>query len=221
MYGLIFDVDGVLADSESIIAQATIKMFHDLYEVDLVPQDFHPYIGTGAVRYVQGPAEDHGVAIDIKQAVAVRHENFVALLESGVDIALPGTHALMDAAADSPGWRLGIATSSPHEKSRATLQAARVDLEKFDAYIHGDLITHKKPDPEIYLKAAETLGLCPASCVVVEDAVTGVASGKAAGMKVIAVTNSFATPLLAEADLIVDSLQGVSLDTLEGLLAHS
>ena len=54
---VIFDMDGVLADTEPLIADATIRMFRDLYAVELTPDDFKPFIGTGAVRYVEGPAE--------------------------------------------------------------------------------------------------------------------------------------------------------------------
>lgn len=218
MNGLIFDMDGVLADTEAVIAEATIRMFRDLYGIEMTPRDFYPFIGTGAIRYVEGPAEHYGVAIDIDKAVAVRHANFVALLESGIDISLPGVAQLLEAVSADPDWKLAIATSSPEAKARATLEAARIDLDRFDAYIHGDLVTRKKPDPEIYLTAAKALGLPPQCCIVVEDAVTGVTSGKAAGMKVIAVTNSFPAEQLAEANHIVASLEDVGLATLQQLL---
>ena len=218
MNGIIFDMDGVLADTEGIIAEATIKMFHDLYGVDMSPEDFHPFIGTGAIRYVEGPAENFGITIDIDKAVAVRHENFAALLESGKDISLPGVHPLVNAAAAHPHWKLAIATSSPREKSLATIKAARLDPGIFDAYIHGDMITHKKPDPEICYAAAEALGLPPSQCVVIEDAITGIAAAKAAGMKAIAVTNSFPAEKLAQADRIVPSLEEVTLESLETML---
>ncbi len=218
MHALVFDMDGVIADTEPIIAEATIQVYRDLYGIKLTPEDFHPYIGTGAVRYTVGPAEERGLEMDVDRAVKMRHDNFVAMLASGNDISFPGVHALIDAAAADSGWKLAIATSSPGEKSMATLRAARVSPERFDVYVHGDMITHKKPDPEIYHRAASELGIAPENCVVVEDAVTGVEAGKRAGMKVLGVTNSFPEDKLSKADLIVASLEAVNLELLAALL---
>lgn len=219
MRALIFDVDGVLGDTEGPVAEASIRMFRETYGVDMQPEDFVPFIGTGAQRFVEGPAEKYGVKIDLEVAIAERHRHFVEIIESGIDITFPGVAELLAAAHQDPGWKLAIATSSPGEKSRATLRAAKVDADLFDVYVHGDMITRKKPDPEIYLRAASELGLSPAECVVVEDAITGVASGKAAGMKVVAVTNSFQADELAAADWIAGSLEEVTLPALEKLLA--
>jgi HAD superfamily hydrolase (TIGR01509 family) len=220
MLGLIFDVDGLLVDTEPVIAEATIRMFRELYAVDMTPGDFTPFIGTGAVRYVVGPAEQYGVDIDLEKALQARHDNFVALLREGGDISLPGAHTLINAAAEHPGWKLALATSSPGEKSRETLEAAHIDPALFDVWVHGDMIVHKKPHPEIYLRAAQELGLSPALCVAVEDAVTGTASAKAAGMACVAVTNSFTAEELAEADLIVASLEELTLEKLAHLIGH-
>jgi HAD superfamily hydrolase (TIGR01509 family) len=217
-YGLLFDVDGVLADTEALIATATIDMYKEFYGLDLTPEDFRAYIGTGAVRYTEGPAEVHGIEIDLERAIQKRHDNFVALLESGDGIACPGAETLVEAAGASPDWAMAMATSSPTEKSKDTLKAARLNTDLFDAWITGDMVTHKKPHPEIYLKAADAVGLRPAQCVVVEDALTGVASAKAAGMPCVAVTNSFRAEELAAADLIVDSLEALDLARLAQLL---
>lgn len=219
-YGLIFDMDGVIADTESLIAEATIKMFRDLYGAELEPRDFFPYIGTGAVRYVVGPADDHGIAIQLEDAIDARYQNFVALLERGEDISLPGVKDLIQAAADDPAWKLAIATSSPLNKSLETLKAARMSPDPFDAYITGDHVVHKKPHPEIYLKAADSIGLEPERCVVIEDAVTGVAAAKAAGMTCVAVTNSFSPAELAEADRVVGSLEEIRLSDLRKMIDH-
>lgn len=217
-YGLIFDVDGVIADTEALIAEATIKMFQDLYGAELEPEDFYPYIGTGAVRYVEGPADDHGIAIQLEEAIEIRHRNFVALLERGEDISLPGVKDLIQTAAADPKWKLAIATSSPLKKSLETLKAARVSPDPFDAYITGDHVVNKKPHPEIYLKAADSIGLEPEHCMVIEDAVTGVAAAKAAGMKCVAVTNSFSRADLAQADRVIGSLEEIRLMDLRKML---
>ena len=69
-FALIFDMDGVLADTEALIARASIEMYRELYGLELAPEDFRPYIGTGAVRYVEGPAEDAGITLrDLDEAI--------------------------------------------------------------------------------------------------------------------------------------------------------
>lgn len=218
MFGLVFDVDGVLGDTEGLSVKATSRMYEELYGLTVEPEDFTPFIGTGAERYCIGPAEKYGVTIDVDKAVEVRHGFFLELLESDPDISFPGIHPLIEAAAAAPDWKLGIATSSPGNKSAQTLKSSRVNTDLFDAWIHGDMITHKKPHPEIYERAASELGLAPDVCVAVEDAILGVQSAKRAGMKVLAVTNSFPAADLAEADQIVDSLETVTLDSVRALL---
>ena len=218
-YGLIFDVDGVLADTEPLIAKATSDMYREFYGFEATPEEFKPFIGTGAVRYTVGPAEARGVAItDLEAALARRTQNFVRLMESE-NITAAGALELIRAAAADPECRLGIATSSPTDKANKTLELARIPVELFTAVINGDMVTHKKPNPEIFLTAAAGLGLAPRDCVVVEDAITGVQGAKDAGAACLAVATSFSHEELAKADLIVDSLEEATLDAVRGLVA--
>lgn len=217
MYGLIFDVDGVLGDTEGPVCRATMAMFEELYDCTMKPEDFLPFVGTGAVRYVEGPAAQYGLEIDLEAALQRRHENFVKIINEE-DIGFPGAAAIIEAVAALDDWKLGIATSSPGEKSRQTLRAAGVNADLFDVYIHGDVITHKKPDPEIYITAGKALGVAPEHCVVIEDAVTGVTSAKAAGMTVIAVLHTFSASELAAADKIVPKIGDITLPMLYKLV---
>lgn len=218
--GLIFDVDGVLSNTEALNARGTIAMFRELYGVAPEPEDFRPFIGAGDARYVEGPAEKLGITIDTARAVKVREAKVNELLATGVDISFPGVNTLIRSVAAAPHWKLAIATSSFTEKATAGLKAARVPLEPFHAFITGSMVTHKKPHPEIYQVTAAVLGLSPTRCVVVEDALVGVKAAKAAGMKCIAVTNSFPRAELTEADLVVDSLEEVNLSTLDSLISR-
>lgn len=217
MYGLIFDVDGVLGDTEGPICVATRQMFRDLYGLETEEADYVPYIGTGAVKYVEGPAQKYGCVIDTEHAIHARHENFVKLLET-TDIAFPGAVQLIETVAADPEWKLSIATSTPGPTSVITLKAAGVDTSLFNAYIHGDMITHKKPHPEIYLTAANAIGLEPKACVVIEDSVAGVEAAKAAGMQCIAVMHTFTREQLHAADLIVEKIGDINFHTIKSLV---
>lgn len=218
MYGCIFDMDGVLADTEGLSVAATNAMFRELYGVEPTPEDYEPFVGKGAVAYVEGAAGRVGVAIDTPKAVQRRTELFVEMLHAAEDISFPGVHTLIETLAAQENWRLAIATSSPREKAEATLKAANIDLEQFTLFINGDMVTQKKPHPEIFLTAAEGLGIDPANCVGVEDAPPGVEALNAAGLAAVAVTNSFPRQALAGASLVVDSLEELTVQRLRGLI---
>ncbi len=89
------------------------------------------------------------------------------------------------------------------------LREIGIPASTFDATINGLEVVNKKPDPEIFLKAASKLGLKPEECLVVEDAVNGIKAGKAAGCKCLGLTTSFSAGLLKEADWIAKDLSEV------------
>lgn len=217
LYGLIFDVDGVIADTEAVNARATIKVFAEELGVQGVQQkDFEAGLGRGAEEYIRAAARVHGVELTDEQltkASGLRQENFLAILKSEGLQAYPGVLELIEEGLKRTDFGIAIATSSTREKSEAVLRAIKVPYEKM-VYITGQDVKRKKPDPELFLVAAEGMGIEPARCVVIEDAPNGVKAAKAAGSKCIAVTNTTAAEKLAEADLVVDSLTEVDLNTL-------
>ena len=217
-WAMIFDVDGVVADTEALNARASVMMFRELYGVEVRPEDFRPFVGTGDERYVQGVAEKHGVAIDTAAAVERRRANFFTLLETEPLPAMPGVLELVQAARDDPSVRLAIATSGNKDKQFPVIEGAGLRPEWFDAVITGDDVTRKKPDPQIYLVTAKRLGIPPDRCVVFEDAPVGVTAAKAAGMKCVAVTGSVEAEELGHADLVVDSLAEVGMGALRAMV---
>jgi HAD superfamily hydrolase (TIGR01509 family) len=221
LYGLIFDVDGVIADTEAVNARASIKIFADLLGVkDVVRKDFEAGLGRGAEEYVKAGARVHGLELteeQIKKATQVRQEYFLEILSQEPLPAFPGVLELMDKAMQREDFRLAIATSGTLEKSRAVLEAAKVPYQKM-VYINGDHVKNKKPDPELFLLAAERMDIAPVNCVVIEDAPNGVQAAKAAGAKCIAVTNSTNAENLSEADLVCDSLEQIKLDMIQELI---
>ena len=129
----------------------------------------------------------------------------------------PGVLELMEKAMQREDFRLAIATSGTHEKSRAVLEAAKIPYKKM-VYIHGDYVKNKKPNPELFLLAAKGINIEPANCVVIEDAPNGVQAAKSAGAKCIAVTNSTTAENLSHADLICESLEQIDLQTITKLI---
>jgi HAD superfamily hydrolase (TIGR01509 family) len=222
LYGLIFDVDGVIADTEGPTAEATIKVFEDLFGVKNVKaEDFEAGIGKGAVAYIKAAAKVHGLELtdeQVAQAEKIREQTFISLLKQSPLPTFPGVLGLMQAALVRPDFRLAIATSSSREMSEVALKGVKVPYNRM-AYVSGSDVKNKKPHPEIFLLAAERMGIPPASCVVIEDSPGGVEAARAAGAKCIAVTNTTTSENLPQADLICDSLKQVNLETIVNLVS--
>jgi len=217
VYGIIFDVDGVIADTEAVNAEASIAMFAQRFGIVGVRcEDFEAGIGRGAAAYVQAAARRHGrelTAAEIEDATRIRQEKFIAILRAQPLPPFPGVMKLIEAALAQPDrFALAIATSGTREKSLAVLAAVGIPLERM-AYVNGDDVARKKPDPQVFQLAIKKLGLPPDLCVVIEDATNGIEAARAAGARCIAVTNSFPRARLSGADLVVDSLEEVTLET--------
>jgi HAD superfamily hydrolase (TIGR01509 family) len=220
-YGLIFDVDGVIADTEAVNAQASIEMFEELFGLKGVRRrDFEAGLGRGAAAYVRAAATVHGLKLtdeQVEEATKMRQEKFLDMLENRPLAAFAGVLELMQAATARDDFGLAIATSSTRQKSEAVLKSAQVPYRQM-TYITGSDIKKKKPDPELFVTAARQASVEPMRCVVIEDAPDGVAAAKAAGCKCIAVTNSTTAEKLTDADLIVDSLAEVNIERVLTLL---
>lgn len=221
LYGLIFDVDGVIADTEGVNARASIKVFADLFGIKCVKRDdFQAGLGRGAEEYVKAAARIHGLKLtdeQIAQATKLRQEYFLNILQQEPLPVFPGVLELMDQAIKRKDFRVAIATSGTLEKSRAVLNSAKVPYQKM-VYITGNDVKNKKPDPELFLLAAQRMGIEPANCVVIEDAPNGIQAAKAAAAKCIAVTNSTNAENLRQADLVCDSLEQINIETIIDLI---
>ncbi|MCP4610322.1 MAG: HAD family phosphatase [Planctomycetes bacterium] len=221
LYGLIFDVDGVIADTEAINARVSIKVFADFFGVEGVERkDFEAGLGRAAEEYVKAGAKFHGLEVteeQINQATQIRQQYFLKVLREEPLEPFPGVLELMKEAMLREGFRVAIATSGTLKKSRAVLEATKVPYQEV-AYINGDQVKNKKPDPALFLLAAKRIGIEPSNCVVIEDTPNGVQAAKAAGAKCIAVTNSIGTTKLSQADLVCDSLEDIKLDMIQELI---
>ena len=192
----VFDMDGVLCDSEAVIAAAACQMFKERYSMTVTAKDFEPFIGTGEERYLCGVAEQVGVSLSMP---ADKEETYRLYAEIARDDLRPvqGVADFLRALAQK-GIRLALATSADEFKMGVNLSAIGIEKELFSARVTGCQVAHKKPAPDIFLKAAEDLGCTPDECIVFEDAVNGVQAAKAAGMRCVGITSSFPAELLSE-----------------------
>lgn len=210
--GVLFDMDGVLVDSEEFICKAAIMMFLEM-GITVKPEDFTPFVGMGEIMYLGGVAEKYKISLNIDTAKARTYEIYEEIV-SGRLKPLPGVHEFI-ASCRRKGLRLALATSADRIKMLINLREIGLTTESFHATVNGLEVDRKKPFPDIYIKAANDLGLKPPECLVVEDALSGVRAAKTAGCRCLALTTSFGAEILGEADWISKDLSITPEDALK------
>jgi HAD superfamily hydrolase (TIGR01509 family) len=201
-------MDGVLTDSEPLICRAATEMFAEL-GLTVRPEDFIPFVGAGENRYLGGVAEKYSLALDLPAAKKRTYQIYLELVPDHLR-AYPGTHELVDACR-AAGLRTAVASSADPVKIEANLRKIGLPPETWDAVISAFDVTRRKPAPDIFLAAAQKLGLGAGCCVVVEDAVNGIEAARAAGMRCIAVAQTFPPDLLRDADVVVPGIADITL----------
>jgi HAD superfamily hydrolase (TIGR01509 family) len=127
--------------------------------------------------------------------------------------AFPGAVELVHALRKA-GLRVAVASSADEIKVAANLRKIGLPMDFWDAVLTGEEVRNKKPAPDLFLSAAKKLGLKPSECAVVEDAVNGVEAAKAAGMRCVAVAQTFPPERLREADVVREKIGQVLLSDL-------
>lgn len=209
--GILFDMDGVLVDSEEYIFEATKMMFAE-HGFVVKREDAFPFVGTGENNYIAGIGKANGFEVDIERDKARTYQIYAEITHGKLN-ALPGVKNFIEECGHL-GFKMAIASSADKVKILINLTEIGLSPENFQAIVNGQDVENKKPFPDIYLLAAEKLELDPKECLVVEDAISGVTSGKAANCKCLALTTSFSADLLTEADWICHNLSDVPKDAI-------
>ncbi len=191
---IIFDMDGVLCDSERFICEAACRMFAQRYSATVHPDDFLPFVGAGENRYLGGVAEKHGITLKMPEDKSLTYAIYLDIIKGRLD-PLPGAVAFIDSCRQR-GLKLAVASSADRIKVDGNLAQIGLHPSRFDAIITGSDVEKKKPHPEIFLAAAAALHVPPVHCIVVEDAPNGIQAGKAAGCRCLGLTTSFDAPTL-------------------------
>jgi HAD superfamily hydrolase (TIGR01509 family) len=204
---VVFDMDGLLLDTEVVWQRAEEELFRRYGEVFSM-EDKLAVIGTSAehtagyfARRLHQPP-DRGPAL-VDELTAAMHEE-LQLQVAG----RPGAIELVERLRGRT--RLGLASNSPRRLVDAALATAHL-TDAFDAVVTSDDAAFK-PAPDIYLLACERLGVAPGDALALEDSASGVAAAKAAGLTCIAVPQ-FAEIDVSAADRIVDSLEDLLAET--------
>ncbi len=210
---VIFDMDGVIIDSEPIHTELTLNVLKD---VGVTPDEseIYEFIGVRNEEMWATLIERHNINESIEQLMdrlkAYKMERF---LSSNLE-PMNGVVDLLRTV-KRKGLKIALATSSPRYFAKYILKAVKVAVF-FDELVTADEITNGKPDPEIYIKAAEALGVLPGECIAIEDAYFGILAAKSAGMKCIGLKNpNSGNQDTSMADYVVSSLRDINIDIID------
>lgn len=176
--GVLFDMDGLVLDTEKLYARFWREAAR-FYGYDMTRAQALTMRGLSNTAGRQMLAAHFGPGIDYDQVRAKRIELMDAYVaREGVEVK-PGIFRLLDAL-DAAGIPKAIATSSPVERAQAHLGSVGL-ADRFDRIISGRMVAHGKPEPDIYVYAAQALGREPGECLALEDAPAGIESAWRAG----------------------------------------
>lgn len=201
---LIFDLDGVIVDSEPLHFRSDLLTFSD-YGLSPAEGELERYVGVSCPEMWAELIRLHGIP-DTLEGVLARHAAHKAgLLREERPAAIPGALELLEAARRE-GLKTAVASSSPRYFIEAVLRGLGI-FGRFDAVVSAEEVARSKPSPDVFLRAAELLGVSPADCLVVEDSAHGVRAAKTAGMRCVGFLNpNSGGQALGAADAVVTGL---------------
>lgn len=216
-WAALFDMDGVLVDNTDFHINAWLQ-FAQKYGRPLTKAQYlehiNGHVSADAMAYVfQRPISPGELIVLTEEKEAIYRELYRPHMEP-----TPGLLDFLNAL-KAQGVKLAVGTSAPESNVHFTLDGLPL-RPYFDAIVDASMIQHGKPDPEIYLTAAQKVGVEPARCVVFEDAFAGIEAGIRAGMKVVALATTHTHEELADTgvSLIVDDFTKLTVEQVRGLL---
>jgi len=217
-YGVIFDMDGVLVDSYRAHFESWRRLARS-HGLEITAQQFAATFGQTSRAIISQLWAEQVEAKNIPAWDAEKEDFYRRIIASAFP-EMDGAGELLAELARA-GMKLAIGSSGPAENVEVVMRCLR-NSRLISATVNGHDVTHGKPDPEVFLIAAERLGLEGPCCAVVEDAPAGLEAARRAGMAAIAITGTAGQDTLAPAaDKVVKSLRELSPAVIENLIREN
>ncbi|MDG2055125.1 MAG: HAD family phosphatase [Phycisphaerales bacterium] len=217
-YAVIFDVDGVLVDSYEA-HRAAFMQLADKLNTKFTDEDFTESFGRTSRDILRTWFDPEMSDEDVALHDGEKEANYRALVTHEFP-AMAGATELIDQL-HAAGFKQAMGSSGPPENVKLA-NTKLGSAHAFGALVTGMDVTHGKPDPEVFLVAADRLGIRPRDCCVIEDAPAGIQAARAAGMTAIGFASRGRTRaelLAAQADLVVSDLKALSPHSITALIA--
>ncbi|MGV9202728.1 MAG: HAD family hydrolase [Promethearchaeia archaeon] len=213
-YLVIFDMDGVLADTGPIHFESWKKMAEE-QGAKFTKDFFEETFGQQAVTITRKLLGDEYTQEKIEE-LAERKERYYREMVQGQLEPLPGVMDLIETL-DQKGVKLGVGSSGA--AANVNLLLTGLDIKDyFDVIITAEDVEKGKPEPDVFLQAAQKVSVKPRNTIVIEDAPVGIEAARRASMKTIALTTTHNRKSLIEADLVVENLKYVSINDIVDLI---
>lgn len=212
MKGVIFDWDGVVIDS-SAQHEKSWELLAEEIQKPLPPGHFKAGFGKKNQEIIPGLLHWSTDPAEIRRLGERKEQLYRELVREQGVVILPGARELLEALRNASIPR-SVGSSTPRSNLDAIFAATGLD-GLFDAVVCGDDVINGKPAPDVFLLAAERLGLGPEDCLVIEDAHVGIEAAHRAGMKVLAVATTNPIEELRQATAAVPSLAGITPEFLQ------
>jgi beta-phosphoglucomutase family hydrolase len=207
-YCVIFDMDGVLADTEPIHFESWVKLGKEI-GVEFTKELFEQTLGQQSptiTRRLVGGGIDQNL---IEKWADLKEQYYRDMVQNKLQ-PLPGAVELIKRL-KSKGFKLAVGSSAPPENVELLLNSLKIK-KYFDVIITAEDVEKGKPEPDVFLKASNILKIKPKNCVVIEDAPVGIEAAKRAGMKSIALTTTHDKEELQAAQMIMKDLSNISIE---------
>ena len=208
---VIFDMDGVIIDSEPVYFKIDKQMFEEL-NIAVSFEEHCTYVGTSSQNMWDAIIKKHGIPDHPGELMRKEYDLYLEHLVNANDLQpIDGVMELINGLHEN-NFKLILASSSRMEVIDIILKKFKLS-DLFIAKVSGSELAHSKPHPEIFLRSAQLAGSEPKECIVIEDSKNGVAAAKAAGMKCIGFLNpSSGDQDLKSADMVIRSFKEVNAD---------
>jgi beta-phosphoglucomutase len=213
---VVFDFDGVLADSEPLHLRAYQEVLSEI-GITLSRDEYYAhYLGFDDVGAFKAMGRAHGRDWDEHQigALVARKIRVFDQVLASTDVLYPAAVPCVERLARR--FALGIASGALRHEIEAVLRRTRLDRYFRFVVASGDT-RHSKPAPDPYLRAAELHAVSSTSCVAIEDSRWGIASAQGAGMRCVGITHTYPAQELAAADAVIDSLNDFTAELIQSL----
>jgi beta-phosphoglucomutase len=215
--GLLFDLDGVIVDTAKYHYLAW-KHIADMLDIDFTPVHNERLKGVSRSRSLEIILEIGGISVAPQEQERLCNEKNEIYLDYIKKLTeeevLPGVRLFMTKAREK-NYKIALGTAS--KNSMTILEALKIK-SLFDEIVDGNNVINAKPNPEVFIKGADALGLPYSSCIVFEDSIAGVLAAHSGGMKAVGIGEK---EVLIEADVVIPGFEGILIEDLEARLIQS
>ena len=215
MKAVIFDMDGVIIDSEPIHFEVDMQTMRE-FGVNISKDELNKYVGTTNEYMLNDLINKYKIQKSIKEILEYKMELTIRRIKETKINAISGIPELLISLKHN-NIKTAIGSSSPKELIITVIEKFQLG-KYFDCIVSGDEVKEGKPKPYIYLEVSKRIGVNPEECIVIEDSRNGVLAAKNAGMKCFGFRNvNSGNQDLSKADIIVDSIRNIDIEIIKVL----